>query len=181
MRTESRTVTLTAMRGSHLDRVLEIEAQSYPKPWTRSLFQSELALRTSRAYYVALVDGGVVAYGGLMMVGDEGHVTNLAVDPEWRRHGVASRLLVQFVREAIRRGAQRISLEVRTSNEGAQAMYRRFGLAPVGVRRRYYRDTGEDAVIMTATEISGAPYLERVRALAHALPGTVVAEDAPPW
>lgn len=181
MRTEAVTVTLSPMQGSHLNRVLEIEAESYPKPWTRSLFRSELALRTSRAYYVALVDGDIAGYGGLMMVGDEGHVTNVAVDPERRRHGIATRLLVQLVREAIRRGAGRFTLEVRTSNAAAQAMYRRFGLAPVGVRRRYYGDTGEDAVIMSAMEIAGAPYLERVRGLADSLPGVTVVEEAPPW
>ena len=181
MSTDALTVTLTPMRGSHLDRVLEIEAQSYPKPWTPSLFRSEIALRTSRAYYVALVHGDVVGYGGLMMVGDEGHVPNVAVDPERRRQGIATRLLVQLVREAIRRGAQRFTLEVRTSNEAAQAMYRSFGLAPVGMRRRYYSDTGEDALVMTATEIAGAPYVGRLRALADALPGATVVEAAPPW
>src|SRR5438094_3656333 len=91
---EEITVDLSPMRRRHLRSVLRIESQVYPRPWSLSLFMSELALRSTRAYYVARVDGLVVGYAGLMLTVDDGHVTTIAVDPVWHRHRVATRLLL---------------------------------------------------------------------------------------
>src|SRR5437899_5130303 len=97
-------VRLVRMRRRHLRSVLRIEAQVYPRPWSLSLFMSELALRSTRAYYVARVEGMVVGYAGLMITADDGHVTTIAVDPAWHRRKIATRLMLVLAGEAIRRG-----------------------------------------------------------------------------
>ncbi len=151
-------IGIVPMRRRHLRHVLRIEALVYPRPWSASLFLSELALRSSRAYIVAKSGSEVVGYGGLMMTMDDGHVTTIAVDPEWQRHKIGTRLLVTLAREARRRGANSLTLEVRVGNDSAQALYRKFGFAPVGVRRGYYVETGEDALVMWAHDVETAEY-----------------------
>ena len=125
----------------------------YPKPWSHSLFVSELALRSTRAYVVAKVGRDIVGYAGLMMSLSDGHVTTIAVEPTLHRHGIGTRLLLALAREGIARGATALTLEARLSNKPAQEMYRRFGFVPVGVRKGYYADTGEDALVMWAYEV----------------------------
>jgi ribosomal-protein-alanine N-acetyltransferase len=141
-------VALVPMQRRHLKGVLRIEAQVYPKPWTESLFLSELALPASRCYLVARVGRAAVGYAGVMWAPDEAHVTTIAVDPAWQRHRVATRLLAALTRAAIERGYDAMTLEVRVSARGAQALYRRFGFSPEGARRAYYSDPVEDAVVM---------------------------------
>ncbi|HEX4978433.1 MAG TPA: ribosomal protein S18-alanine N-acetyltransferase [Acidimicrobiales bacterium] len=167
-------VHLVAMRRRHLRSVLRIESQVYPRPWTLSLFLSELALRSSRYYLVARVDSSVVGYGGLMFSGDDAHVTTIAVDPALHRAKIGSRLLAALAREARRRGAAGLTLEVRMSNERAQAMYRKFGFEPAGVRRNYYMETNEDALVMWAERIGSAEYGSLLAQLEAAIPGTTV-------
>ncbi len=151
-------VQIAPMRRRHLRGVVRIEAQVYPRPWTQSLFVSELALRSTRAYYVAKLGREVVGYAGLMLSMSDGHITTIAVDPAWHRHSIGTRLLLTLAREAITRDATALTLEVRLSNRGAQELYRRFGFIPVGVRKGYYADTGEDALVMWAYEVSEPPY-----------------------
>jgi ribosomal-protein-alanine N-acetyltransferase len=170
-------VHLVPMRRRHLRSVLRIESQVYPRPWSLSLFMSELALRSTRAYYVARVDGAVVGYAGLMMTGDDVHVTTIAVDPAWQRHKIGSRLLLALAREAIRRGAENLTLEVRVSNQSAQAMYRKFGFRPAGIRKNYYVETNEDALVMWAEDIDTAAYGERLARIEGGVPGTTVVEQ----
>ena len=154
------------MRRRHLRNVLTIEARVYPKPWTLGVFHTELeAARVGdRHYVVARVDGEVVGYGGVMFVGDEAHVTNIAVDPDWHRRRIGSRLLVALAHIAIERGCRHLSLEVRVSNTAAQELYRRFGFAPAGIRQRYYENV-EDAIVMWCHDIDTPAYLERLRGL----------------
>jgi ribosomal-protein-alanine N-acetyltransferase len=171
-------VVLVPMRRRHLRSVLRIEAQVYPRPWSLSLFVSELALRTSRAYFVARVDNSLVGYAGMMFAGDDAHVTTIAVDPEWHRHKVGTRLLVNLAREAARRGAHHLTLEVRVSNKAAQALYRQFGFRPAGIRKNYYVETNEDALVMWADDIDSEEYLARLQAIDDAVPGTTsIVED----
>jgi ribosomal-protein-alanine N-acetyltransferase len=136
------------LRKKHLRAVMAIEQQVYTHPWTHSLFLSELALPASRVYLVARVDRVVVGYAGLMLAPDEAHVTTIAVDPEWQRRHVATRLMVALTREAIERNYPAMTLEVRLSARGAQALYRRFGFVPEGARKGYYVGPAEDAVVM---------------------------------
>ena len=174
-------VQLLPMRRRHLRSVLRIEAQVYPRPWTHSLFVSELALRSSRAYYVAKVGRFVVGYAGLMMSLTDGHVTTIAVDPEWHRRGIGTRLLLALAREAIERDATALTLEVRLSNHGAQDLYKRFGFTAVGVRKGYYGDTGEDALVMWAYEVSEAPYARLLDGIERTIRGTTVIERPKSW
>jgi [ribosomal protein S18]-alanine N-acetyltransferase len=169
-------VLVAPMRRRHLRSVLRIEGQVYPRPWSLGLFLSELALRGSRAYVVARLDGAVVGYAGLMMTGRDGHVTTIAVDPGWHRHKIGTRLLLVLTRTAVDRGASAMTLEVRASNASAQAMYRRFGFVPVGVRKNYYVETNEDALVMWAHDIDRPQYAERLAALEATVPGTTVVE-----
>ena len=177
---EALEVHLVPMRRRHLRTVVRIEAQVYPRPWSLSLFMSELALRASRAYYVARVDGMVVGYGGLMMTGDDGHITTIAVDPAWHRHKVGTRLLLALAREAIRRGAANLTLEVRVSNGPAQELYRRFGFAPAGIRKGYYVETNEDALVMWVNDVDGDDYAVRLAEIERRIPGTTVVEELGP-
>ena len=173
------TVDLSPMRRRHLRSVLRIEAQVYPRPWSLSLFMSELALRTSRAYVVARVNGFVVGYAGMMLAGDDAHITTIAVDPEWQRHKIGTRLLLHLVRDAIKREARHVTLEVRVSNGPAQAMYRQFGFRPAGIRKNYYAETNEDALVMWADDVDTPDYARRLVKIERGVPGeTTVEGDA---
>ena len=100
----------------------------------------------------------VVGYGGLMVSGDDGHITTLAVDPAWHRRKLASRLLLALAREGIARGVASLTLEVRVGNVAAQELYRQFGFAPAGIRKNYYVETNEDALVMWAHDVDTADY-----------------------
>jgi ribosomal-protein-alanine N-acetyltransferase len=158
-------IEIVPMRRRHLRPVLRIEAQVYPRPWTMSLFLSELALRHNRVYLVALHEGEVVGYAGLMVTPDGGHVTTIAVDPARQRQGIATHLLLDLTREAVARGVDAMTLEVRLGNHGAQALYRMFGYVPVGVRKNYYPETNEDALVMWAHDVHLPDYQARLAAI----------------
>jgi [ribosomal protein S18]-alanine N-acetyltransferase len=170
-------VHLVLMRRRHLRAVLRIESQVYPRPWSLALFMSELSLRSTRCYVVARVDGAVVGYAGLMLTGDDAHVTTIAVDPAWQRHKIGTRLLAFLAHESLRRGARNLTLEVRVSNDAAQGMYRQFGFKPAGIRKNYYQETNEDALVMWAEDIDSPDYAERLEAIEASVSGTTVVED----
>ena len=166
-------VHIVPMRRRHLRAVIRIEAETHPRPWSLSLFISEMALRTSRAYYVARINGVLCGYAGLMVSEDDGHVTTLAVDPAWHRNKIGTRLLLTLARTAIRRGASNLTLEVRVTNTAAQEMYRQFGFRPAGIRKNYYVETNEDALVMWANDIDGPEYRARLATIEAGLPATV--------
>jgi [ribosomal protein S18]-alanine N-acetyltransferase len=160
-------IEMTRMRRRHLRKVLSIEAQVYPRPWSASLFLSEISQRSSRTYLVAKYEGEVVGYAGMMFTGREAHVTNIAVDPEWHGQKVGTRLLLTIVTEAMARGCETISLEVRVSNRIAQSLYEKFGFAVAGVRKGYYIETNEDALVMLVKDALSTEYrlrLQNIRA-----------------
>jgi ribosomal-protein-alanine N-acetyltransferase len=173
-------VHLAPMRRRHLRSVLKIEAQVYPRPWSLALFMSELGLRTTRSYVVARVEGVVVGYAGLMLSLDDAHVTTIAVDPAWHRHKIGTRLLLHLAREAVRRGARNLTLEVRVSNLGAQSMYHHFGLRPAGIRKNYYVETNEDALVMWAEDIDTPEYRDLLRDVERTIPGSTVIDENRP-
>ena len=130
---------------SDLPAVLAIERRSFQTPWSLAMFVLELS-KPSGICLAADGDEGLIGYLVCSRYADVWHLMNVAVTPEWRRQGVASRLLERLFEEA---GPDaRYTLEVRTSNRGAIAMYRRFGFRAAGHRRRYYHDNGEDALVM---------------------------------
>jgi [ribosomal protein S18]-alanine N-acetyltransferase len=173
---QSLEVRITAMRRRHLRGVLRIENEVYPRPWSLGLFMSELAIRTGRIYLVARVGPTVVGYAGMLFSVDDGHVTTIAVDPSWQRSKIGSRLLLHLLRTGIDKGAKNFTLEVRMSNEGAQTMYRAFGFAPAGVRKGYYVETNEDAMIMWAHDVDLAEYRSRLDAIEQSLPGRTIVD-----
>lgn len=156
---------IARMRRRHLKGVMAIERQVYPRPWSPNLFLSEMSELRNRTYLVAKIGKDVVGYGGVMCYGEEAHVTTIAVDPAHHRKKIGTRLLYDLVQESLRLGAQAVSLEVRVSNWGAQRLYSQFGFRPVGIRKNYYQETGEDAVVMWVDNIRSADYrdqLERI-------------------
>lgn len=169
-------VVVGPMRRRHLRSVLRIEQQVYPRPWSMGLFLSELSYGPSRAYVVARVGSAVVGYGGLMLVPDDGHITTLAVDPRWHRHRIGTRLLLTLARIAIDRCAKDLTLEVRVTNEAAQNLYRGFGFAPAGIRKGYYVETNEDALIMWANDVDIPDYAQRLERLTASLPTPTIEE-----
>ena len=158
------------MRRRHLRGVMAIERQVYPRPWSPNLFLSEMAETNNRCYLVARMEREVVGYAGMICYGEEAHVTNVAVDPMHQRHKVATRLLHDLLRTAVDMGAEAMSLEVRVTNWGAQRLYGRFGFRPVGVRKNYYQEINEDALIMWVDGIRSREYDGRLRALMADLP-----------
>ena len=175
--TSSPPVRVGPMRRRHLRGVLRIEEQVNPRPWSLSLFLSELRYTESRAYLVARVGTEVVGYAGLMLVVGDGHVTNVGVDPDHRRQGIATRLMLELARRALDEGATALTLEVRVSNTGAQELYRRFGFVPAGVRKNYYADANEDALVMWATDIDTPTYRALLADIEAALPTPTVLES----
>jgi [ribosomal protein S18]-alanine N-acetyltransferase len=169
-------VRITPMRRRHLRGVLRIEQQVYPRPWTFGLFLGEISQRASRVYLVARVGSEVVGYAGMFRAVADGHITTVAVDPAWQRHGVATRMLLALARSAVDRGCHNLTLEVRMSNSGAQALYQRFGFAPAGVRKGYYPETGEDALVMWANDVDTEAYAARLSEIEGAVPGRTVVE-----
>lgn len=170
---------IVPMRRRHLRGVLRIETQAYPKPWTYGLYLSELALGGLRCYLVARSRGEVVGYGGVMYIGPDAHVTTLATAPEFHRRGIAGRVLLGLARAAVAHGAENLTLEVRVTNEAAIALYRRFGFVPAGVRKNYYAEVKEDALVMWANDIHTEEYAARLARLATELDPTGTVPAAP--
>jgi len=164
------------MRRRHLRGVMAIEKQVYPRPWSPSLFIAEMSEPSNRSYIVARLGRDVVGYAGMICYGDEAHVTTIAVDPERHRRKIGTRLLYELIQTAIDMGARAVSLEVRVSNWGAQRLYTRFGFRPVGVRKGYYQETGEDALVMWADDVHTAEYERLLEGIEEDAAGSGVSE-----
>ena len=161
---------IVPMRRRHLKGVMAIERQVYPRPWSPNLFLSEMSELRNRSYLVARMGREVVGYGGIMAFGEEAHVTTIAVEPEQQRRKIGTRILYELVQEAIRMGARAVSLEVRVSNWGAQRLYSQFGFRPVGIRKNYYQETGEDAVVMWVDNVRSRDYHEQLDQILSTVP-----------
>ncbi len=164
------TVEIAPMRRRHLRAVLRIESRTRQKGWSLGLFMSELARGDDRVYLVARVDGSVVGYAGMLYAGDDGHITTVSVDDAWQGARIGTRMVLVLARAAIARGARALTLEVRSTNEPAIALYRRLGFAPAGIRKGYYRETNEDALVMWASDIQEPAYRERLHSVEASLP-----------
>lgn len=142
-------VAIFPMTPADLDGVMAVEHLSFLTPWSREAFQSEL-MQTYTVYLVARTGEQVAGYAGMHVVWEDSHVTNIAVHPLWRGRGLGERLMLELISRAVARGAGRMTLEVRSSNTTAQNLYRKLGFItrPGAVRKGYYADTGEDAIIM---------------------------------
>ena len=158
------------MRRRHLRGVMAIERQAYARPWSPNLFVAEMTESQNRSYLVARIDKDVVGYAGMICYGDEAHVTNIAVDPMLQGHRIASRLLIDQIRAALELGARAVSLEVRVTNWRAQRLYSRFGFRPVGIRKNYYQEINEYALIMWVDDIRTSEFARRLERIADELP-----------
>lgn len=152
------------MTPGDLDAVLAIEAHANPAPLSRSGFVYELTANSLAAYLVLTHVAQPIGYAGHWLMVDEAHISFIAVDSGRRRHGGGALLLAATLAQALARGAALATLEVRRSNAPAQRLYARFGFVEVGVRRRYYKDSGEDALIMTLDPLLAAPLAAAWRA-----------------
>lgn len=160
--------TFRPMNTSDIPLVLDLERATYPEPWSSGVFVDELSQK-NRVYIVAVADDEIIGYAGLMLVEEDAHVTTLAVKRGVRKVGLGTRLMLQLIAAGLERGARYLTLEVRATNEGAQRLYNKFGMEPVGVRKNYYR--GDDAVIMWATDIDQAEYEARLVEIEAGLEG----------
>ena len=147
-------ITVIEMNEQHLEAVQEIEQSSFVAPWSLQLFNQELQLAVALSLIAAIREDGrekVIGYFCAWIVEDDCTVLRIACHPQHRRRGIGSMLLQQGLARAGERGARRASLEVRPSNESALAFYRACGFTSAGVRKGYYPETGEDALVMQLT------------------------------
>jgi ribosomal-protein-alanine N-acetyltransferase len=141
------------MESADLAEILEIERASFTFPWSASFFVQELKVVCARSH-LALIDGRAIGYVIYWLLPREIDIHNLAVAPAYRRRGIGRALLQAVIADAKRQKLARVTLEVRKSNEAAQRLYHALGFAAKGVRKGYYSDDGEDALVM-ALELEG--------------------------
>lgn len=153
---------LLRLSPSDVEDIALIESAHQPRPWSEQIIRDELG-GDDRIYMAVISGHDLLGFGGVMVIGEEAHVTNLLVAPDQRRKGYARRILRALIDAALERGARHLTLEVRSRNQPAIDLYRRFGLAPVGLRKDYYVD--DDALIMWAYDIDSAEYGNRLDGL----------------
>jgi ribosomal-protein-alanine N-acetyltransferase len=150
------------MKEKDIDQIMGIESVSFgTHHWSKQSFRSELRNKTG-SYYV-LCDGDaekVIGYSGFWLIMDESHITTIAIHPDYRRKNLGELLLQNLIEKSIMRKAKWITLEVRTSNIGAQNLYYKYGFSSLGVRRKYYQDNDEDALIMWTEDIHSMKFKE---------------------
>jgi ribosomal-protein-alanine N-acetyltransferase len=144
-------VCLRKMELRDVKQVTEIEKLSFPSPWSAYAFTCEILDNAFANYYVLNWendDNKVIGYGGMWIILDEAHITNIAISPEYRGKRLGEILLSHLIAAARVKGVVRMTLEVRESNLSAQKLYKRLGFEPAGIRKGYYIDNKEDAIIM---------------------------------
>lgn len=144
-------VIIRDMTEEDIGQVLEIEEMSFATPWSKEAFQLEITKNMLAKYVVAELEGKVVGYGGIWLILDEGHITNIAVHNDYRGTGVGNLLVEGLIDVCRERNIRAMTLEVRKSNEIAKSLYSKYGFKGYGVRPRYYSDNNEDAIIMWKT------------------------------
>lgn len=159
---------VVSMEERDIPQVVAIDRLSFANPWSTESYHYELASNGASHFWVLLApapeaERQVVGYAGFWLIVDEAHIGTIAVHPLWRQRGLGEKLLVTLLRQARDLGAVLATLEVRPGNQAAQQLYRRYGFAEVGQRKRYYQDNGEDALLLTvrfqpeAGRADGAP------------------------
>ncbi|MFO7264304.1 MAG: ribosomal protein S18-alanine N-acetyltransferase [Bacillota bacterium] len=161
-------VAVRPMRLNDVDGVWEVDCAAFAHPWSKQAYYNELTMNRTAHYFVLTLDDNIVGFGGMWILVDEAHITNVAVHPQVQGRRLGWLLMVTLMMKAIALGAQRMTLEVRVSNVKAQNLYRKLGFTVTGVRPKYYSDNMEDALIMWA-----ALDEERLRKM--------VETEAPPW
>lgn len=139
-------IELCKIDASHIDELVDINHNSFEHPWSRDSLVSEITNKF--AHYIGIkMDNKLVGYIGIWFIIDEAHITNVAVNPYYRRIGLANKLLQASLRLCHKHNITAITLEVRASNAPARNLYTKFGFQEEGIRKKYY-ENGEDALIM---------------------------------
>jgi ribosomal-protein-alanine N-acetyltransferase len=190
--------TIEPMRVRDVKEVISIENRTFSLPWSNRAYSYELQYNAFSYYFVVRQEGAakrpallsrlhsslapspIVGYGGFWLMGDEAHISTLAVKPGWRGRGLGELLLVAILDRAMELEATTATLEVRVSNLVAQNLYRKYGFQKVGVRHRYYSNNGEDALIMSTGNLTGAAFQSKYQRLKEALSGKLRARQKSP-
>lgn len=133
-----------------VDRIMEIEPLCFTMPWSREAFVAELTQNHFAKYLVCELDGEVIGYGGMWVIIDEAHITNIAIHPDYQGRRYGERMMRTMIALAMTHGAAHMTLEVRVTNHTAQKLYQKMGFVSHGIRQGYYTDNNEDAIIMWA-------------------------------
>lgn len=143
-------IKLVIRRGrlEDLDGIAALEQVCFASPWSRESLYRDMAENQMAMYFVAELDEEVVGYLGIWLVSEEGHINNVAVSPSHRRRRIGSALIEAMLEATQAEGIIAHTLEVRAGNEAAKRLYEKFGFKEAGLRKGYYEDNGEDAVIM---------------------------------
>lgn len=140
-------IEFLSMTESDVEEIAKLEKLSFALPWTESMLWDELENPIAE-YTVMKIDGKLAGYGGMWHILEEGHITNIAVSPDFRKSGFGKMLLDEMIRKAEAKEISSFTLEVRRSNTDAVDLYKRAGFIEAGVRKGYYTDNNEDAIIM---------------------------------
>ncbi|PLR98653.1 ribosomal protein S18-alanine N-acetyltransferase [Bacillus sp. T33-2] len=142
------TVAFRKMKVEDIDQILEIESKSFTIPWSQEAFYNELTKNQFAVYTVLEIEDKIIGYCGVWVIVDEAHITNIAILPEYRGMKLGEALLAKVIEIAKGLGARTMTLEVRVSNHIAQSLYRKFGFREGAIRKNYYTDNMEDALVM---------------------------------
>ena len=158
-------LAIASMVSADISVVSQIERASFSTVWPSDAFFNELSTNKLAHYFVGRLDDRIVAYGGIWVILEDSHVTTLAVDPAYRGKRFGEIMLLRLIDEALERGAAWMTLEVRESNTIAQQLYRKYGFTTVTMRRGYYSDDNESALVMWAGNLKSELYRNRLRVL----------------
>ena len=155
-------VVIMPMQLADVQHVSRLERRCYAIPWSSSAYVTEIG--NPAAYYSVAKDGAgiIVGYAGMWVIMGEAHITTIAVDPESRTRKVGERLLLDLLDHGVKRRARRASLEVREHNTPAHRLYLKFGFVDVALRKRYYSDNGENAIIMWINDLFAPPFMAMI-------------------
>ena len=154
-KTNSTDLIIEAMTLADLDEISELENMVFTTPWPRGAFEGELTTNALARYLVARLNKKIVGYIGIWLIFNEGHITNIAVHPDYRRRGIGDTLLQRLLSNAKGCSIESLTLEVRRSNLAAQKLYEKYGFIFTSVRPGYYTDNKEDALIYWKQEMDG--------------------------
>ena len=166
-----RDLEIRSITKDDLENVIELDNASFPEPWSKSLWNVELS-RNKRIYLGAFQKKELVGFIGGLLAHTDFHITTVATKESIRNLGVGSVILFEMLHQILGLSAEvdSITLEVRSSNKPAQALYRKFGFAPVGLRRSYYQDNDEDAIIMSLENLQSANLQDRLAKIRKSFP-----------
>lgn len=141
-------ISFRPMAQIDLDKVLEIEKQSFVNPVSKNKLIKEISYNHLARYYIMLLDDIIIGYFGMWIISDEGHILNIAIDPKYRGKGYGNNLLIELIKIAKENLVNKLTLEVRETNEPAKNLYKKYQFKVLGRRKDYYREPTEDALIM---------------------------------